>query len=438
MNPDALIERFRAHTAKVGVVGLGYVGLPLVRELCQAGFAVVGFDVDARKTEALNRGESYIRHIPSELIAGFVEGGRFEATTDFARSAEADAILICVPTPLTESREPDLSFVESTGRSLAPHLRAGQLIVLESTTYPGTTDEVLCPILAEGGLTPGTDFLVAYSPEREDPGNASFSTGKIPKVVGGCDENALHAAQALYDQFVVRTVPVSSARAAEASKLLENIFRSVNIALVNELKTIYAGMGIDVWEVIEAAKTKPFGYMPFYPGPGLGGHCIPIDPFYLSWKAREHGLETRFIELAGEINTQMPAYVISVLEAGLQEQGKALQGARLLVLGVAYKKDVADPRESPGIALIDLLRNRGAEVSYSDPYIPELPELRHYDLRMESVALTPERLAGCDAAIIVTDHTDFDYAAIVEHAPLVIDTRNATRAHQPARNIRNA
>jgi UDP-N-acetyl-D-glucosamine dehydrogenase len=438
VNPMPLIERFRSREAMIGVVGLGYVGLPLVRELCNAGFRVIGFDIDPRKTEALNRGESYIRHIPSDLVADFVNAGRFEATANFDRAGEPDAVLICVPTPLTESREPDLSYVEATARSLASRLRPGQLIVLESSTYPGTTDEVLCPLLAESGLMPGADFLVAYSPEREDPGNPTFSTGKIPKVVGGCDANALAAAQALYDQFVVRTVPVSSARSAEAVKLLENIFRSVNIALVNELKTIYAEMDIDVWEVIEAAKTKPFGYMPFYPGPGLGGHCIPIDPFYLSWKARQYGLSTRFIELAGEINTQMPEYVLSVLEGALAEQGKTLAGSTVLVLGVAYKKDVADPRESPGINLIDMLRKRGAKTLYSDPYIPRLPELRKYDLDMESAALTPETLAACDAAIVVTDHSTFDYAAIVRHAPLVIDTRNATAAFLPAPNVRKA
>lgn len=426
MDPLDLITRIRSKDAVVAVIGLGYVGLPLVMEFCRAGFRVLGFDVDPAKTDALNRGESYIRHIPADGVKEAVTSGRFEATADFARIAEVDAMIICVPTPLTLHQEPDLSFIESTARTIAPHLRSGQLVILESTTFPGTTEEILRPLLEDNGLEAGKDFLLAYSPEREDPGNPTFSAGKIPKVVGGSDRAALDAADALYSEVVVATVRVSSTETAEAVKLLENIFRSVNIALVNELKLIYTRMGIDIWEVIEAAKTKPFGFMPFYPGPGLGGHCIPIDPFYLSWKAREYGITTRFIELAGEINTAMPDYVIARLMEALNDQGKALRGSKILVLGVAYKPNVGDPRESPGITLIERLQARGAGVDYNDPYIPKLPPQRKFDLKLSSVELSEDTVAGYDCVLIVTAHSDYDYDFIVRHAALVVDTRNAT------------
>ena len=427
MDPHPLIERIRQREAVVGIIGLGYVGLPLVTEFAKADFKVLGFDIDPRKTDALNHGESYIHHIPSADIRSILDKNLLEATVDFSRAREADALLICVPTPLTTHQEPDLSYIKSTGESIAPHLRPGQLVVLESTTYPGTTEEVLQPALESDGAVCGKDFLLAYSPEREDPGNAVFSTGKIPKVVGGCDANALDAADALYSEIVISTVRVSSARSAEAVKLLENIFRSVNIALVNELKLIYTKMGIDVWEVIEAAATKPFGYMPFYPGPGLGGHCIPIDPFYLSWKAREYGIATRFIELAGEINTAMPEHVLSCLTNALNEHGKALNDARVLVLGVAYKADVDDTRESPGLTLIEIMQSRGAVVNYNDPFVLQLAASRRFDLKLKSVDLTPAKLAGYDCVLIATAHTAYDYDFIVEHAPLVLDTRNATK-----------
>lgn len=427
LDAHPFIERIRSREAVIGVIGLGYVGLPLAMEFAKAGFKVLGFDTDQGKADALNRGKSYIHHISSDGIRALVDGGLLEATGDFSRSGEPDALLICVPTPLTTHHEPDLSYIESTGKSIAPHLRPGQLIVLESTTYPGTTEEVLRPALETGGAICGEDFLLAYSPEREDPGNAVFSTAKIPKVVGGCDENALDAADALYSEIVVSTVRVSSARAAEAVKLLENIFRSVNIALVNELKLIYTKMGIDVWEVIEAAKTKPFGFMPFYPGPGLGGHCIPIDPFYLTWKAREYGIATRFIELAGEVNTAMPEYVVSCLMNALNEHGKALNGARVLLLGVAYKADVDDTRESPGLTLIELMQSRGAAVDYNDPFVPELSPSRKFDFKLRSVELTAAGLAEYDCVLIATAHTSYDIEFIVEHAQLVLDTRNATK-----------
>jgi len=427
VNPATLIQRIESRQAVVGIVGLGYVGLPLAMTFCRGGFRVLGFDIDVKKAEALNRGESYIGHIPGAEVKQLRASGKFEATADFARAKEADAILICVPTPLAEHHEPDLSFIVNTGKSLAPHVRAGQLIVLESTTYPGTTEEILQPELEKGGLRAGKDFLLAYSPEREDPGNADFSTGKIPKVVGGCTPEALDAADALYRGVVISTIRVSNARTAEAVKLLENIFRGVNIALVNELKLIYTKMGIDIWEVIEAAKTKPFGFMPFYPGPGLGGHCIPIDPFYLTWKAREYGVSTRFIELAGEINTSMPEHVVGVLMHLLNDRSRALKSARVLVLGVAYKPNVGDPRESPALTLMELLQERGADVAYSDPFVPTLPRMRKYDLGLKSVTLDEKTIASFDAVLIVTAHDAFDYPFIVKHAKLVLDTRNATK-----------
>jgi len=425
---EALRRRLVARAAAVGVIGLGYVGLPLVGAIAGAGFRVVGFDIDPVKVAELNAGRSYIRHIPDADIARVVQERRFRAVTDFAELAAVDAVLICVPTPLTRHREPDLSYVVGTTEAIAPHLRRGQLVVLESTTYPGTTREVMRPILERGGLRSGVDFFLAYSPEREDPGNSQYSTTRIPKVVGGDGDAALALATALYDQFVAGTVPVASPETAEAVKLTENIFRAVNIALVNELKTVYEAMGIDVWEVIRAAATKPFGFMPFYPGPGLGGHCIPIDPFYLTWKAREYDISTRFIELAGEINTAMPRHIVDRLQAALDERtGKGLKGARVLILGVAYKKNVDDTRESPALRIMELLEARGAVVAYHDPFVPEIPRSREHAefAGRRSLALAAETARGVDAALICTDHDGVDYRLLVQHCPLVIDTRNA-------------
>lgn len=425
-----LEKRFLDRTARIGVVGLGYVGLPLAEAFAREGFSVTGFDIDEAKVRLLNEGKTYIRHIPDARIAAIVDSGKFRASTDYSDAADMDAILICVPTPLTRFREPDLKFVISTGEAIAPHLRAGQMIVLESTTWPGTTTEVLKPILEAGGLRSGGDFFLAYSPEREDPGNPDYGATTIPKVVGGDGDAALRLAAALYGQIVGDVVPVSSAATAEAVKLTENIFRAVNIALANELKLVYDRMGIDVWEVIDAAKTKPFGYMPFYPGPGLGGHCIPIDPFYLTWKAREYGLSTRFIELAGEINTGMPRHVVRRLAEALDARtGKGLNGARILLVGLAYKKNVDDTRESPALTIIELLEERGAAVDYFDPYVAEIPMTReHAPLAgRQSVVWAPQALASYDAAFICTDHDDVDYAELVAHSRLVVDTRNATR-----------
>ena len=424
---DRLIARFGSHTARVGVIGLGYVGLPVALTAAERGFPVCGFDIDRVKVGRLNAGRSYISHIKVDRIVALCETGRFTATDDFARLSEVDAIILCVPTPLTRHREPDLSFVVRTTEAVASHLRRGQLIVLESTTYPGTTREVMQPILERSGLRSGHDFFLAYSPEREDPGNASFVTSDIPKVIGGDGQDALRLARALYNEMVARTVPVSSLECAEAVKLTENIFRSVNIALVNELKVVFEAMGIDVWEVIETAKTKPFGYMPFYPGPGLGGHCIPIDPFYLTWKAREFGMVTRFIELAGEINTAMPQRIVEkTIEALSERAGRAIRGARVLILGIAYKKNVDDPRESPAFKIIDLLEKRGAEVSFHDPMLAQIPPPREYAelAGRRSTSIDATNLAGFDVAIICTDHDAVDYAMLVEHCPLVIDTRN--------------
>lgn len=424
----ALLRRIESHEAKIGVVGLGYVGLPLAQVFWAKGYRVTGFDVDASKIAVLERGESYIEHIGAGTIVALIESGRFVGTTDFDDFSEMDAILICVPTPLTGARDPDLSYVVSTAEAIAKMLRPGQLIVLESTTYPGTTDEVIRPILERSGLKSGTDFYLAYSPEREDPGNPSYSTAQIPKVVGGDGALALELANRLYAEAVVATVPVSKTATAEAVKLTENIFRSVNIALVNELKQIYDAMGVDVWEVIEAAKTKPFGFMPFYPGPGLGGHCIPIDPFYLSWRARQFGHETRFIELAGEINRAMPNYVIDRLCAALGCEGEqALAGKTVLMIGLAYKKNVDDIRESPGLTIIDLLERRGATVQFHDPHIPTLVTHREHAALSgrRSVNLNADTIAACDAALICTDHDRIDYGLLAAHASLVVDTRNA-------------
>jgi UDP-N-acetyl-D-glucosamine dehydrogenase len=411
----------------VGIIGLGYVGLPLAQAFTNGGYAVLGFDIDPVKVEKLSKGESYIGHIDAATI-GTMKSKGFSATTDFGRLKEADAVLICVPTPLTAAREPDLTYVEKSAEAIAKTLRAGQLVVLESTTYPGTTRRIVQPILEKNGLKVGKDFFLAFSPEREDPGNKNFSAPTIPKVVGGIDLISGELANNLYARVVKKTVPVGSAEVAEASKILENTYRAVNIALVNELKMLYDKMGIDVWEVIEAAKTKPFGYQAFYPGPGLGGHCIPIDPFYLTWIAREYGQSTRFIELAGEINTSMPHYVITRLGEALNDRTKPIRGSNILMLGMAYKKDVDDPRESPGFELMELLLQKGAKVKYNDPHIPTLPPMRHYPgLQMTSSDLSPELLKAQDAVLIVTDHTAYDWNNIVQHAQLVVDTRNACK-----------
>jgi UDP-N-acetyl-D-glucosamine dehydrogenase len=414
-------------TAKIGVVGLGYVGLPLIRTFVAAGFQTLGFDVDAEKVKSLQAGRSYIEHIPSEWIGQCVGEGKFVATADMSRMAEADALLICVPTPLNQSRDPDLIYVEGTAREIAAHLRPGQLVVLESTTYPGTTRDVVLPILQQTGLVLGKDFFLAYSPEREDPGNPDFTAGNIPKVVGGCDLASRDIAVELYRQAMPEVIPVGTCEIAEACKILENSYRAINIALVNELKMLFDRIGIDVWEVIDAAKTKPFGFQAFYPGPGLGGHCIPIDPFYLTWLARCHGMTTRFIELAGEVNTGMPRYVVDRLAEALNQRAKPLRGSRVCVLGVAYKKDVDDARESPAFILIELLQKGGAVVSYNDPHIPRLPHTRHFHVPMDSSLLTAEFLAGLDCVLIATDHSAYDYDFIVRNAPLVVDTRNATK-----------
>ena len=429
LNHSKLIDLIQRREAKIGIIGLGYVGLPLIKAFIEAGFSTLGYDVDTKKVDSLNQGKSYIGHIPSAWLESWLTAKKFEATTDSKRLSEADAILICVPTPLSESRDPDLSYVVSTVKTIAASLRPGQLIVLESTTYPGTTRDVMLPELEKTGLKAGSDFFVAYSPEREDPGNQQFSAAKIPKVVGGLDEPSKTAAVALYGAVVVSVVPVSSCEAAEACKILENTYRSVNIALVNELKMLCDQMGMDVWEVINAAKSKPFGFQAFYPGPGLGGHCIPIDPFYLSWVARKHGMSTRFIELAGEINTSMPDYVITRLMKALNDVGKPVRGSRIAVLGVAYKRDVDDPRESPSFVLMEKLLALGANLTYNDPHVPRLPMMRAHQLpAMDSQALTAKYLSAQDCVLIATDHTAYDCQFIVAHAPLVVDTRNATKS----------
>src|SRR5579862_4860394 len=447
MGGDRKPEFFAGKDIKIGIIGCGYVGLPLALRFADVGQRVTGFDLDQFKVDKLNAGESYIQHIPAAKIREHVQGKRFAATTDFARLRDMDAILICVPTPLDERREPDLSYVEQTARSIAPHLQRTQLVVLESTTYPGTTEELVLPILEANGLRCpistkeelATDFYLAFSPEREDPGNKQFGLAQIPKVVGGVNPASGRAAAGLYAQIVSRVVPVSCTRAAEMVKLLENIFRCVNIALVNELKQLCLRMGLDVWEIIDSAATKPFGFMPFYPGPGLGGHCIPVDPYYLSWKAREYDFATRFIELAGEINTAMPYHVVDAVASALNERQKSLKGAKILLMGVAYKKDVDDLRESPSLKLLELLTGRGAVLDYNDPFFPMLFKMRHYDFsNMRSVALSPERLASYDCVLIATDHSAYDYDAIARDAKLVVDTRNATRrVKQNRQNIVN-
>ena len=424
---QALLARIASRDATTGVIGLGYVGLPLVELFAKAGFRIMGFDIDPVKIQKLNAGQSYIGHIDSARIAALNAEGKFEATTDFSRLAEVDAILICVPTPLGEHREPDLGPVIKTGEAIGKNIQPGQIVILESTTYPGTTRDVLRPELEASGLKAGVDFFLAYSPEREDPGNAKYTVGSIPKVVGGMGPASAALAQALYARIVVDVIPTSSTEVAEACKILENTYRAVNIALVNELKVLFDRIGIDVWEVIDAAKTKPFGFQAFYPGPGLGGHCLPIDPFYLSWLARKHAMPTRFIELAGEVNRRMPLYVIDRLTAALNDQGLPVRGSKILLLGVAYKKDVDDQRESSSYVLMELLLERGAVLNYNDPHIPVLPKTREHDLPLlESQHLTPELLAAQDAVLIATDHSSYDYDLIVRHAKLVVDTRNAT------------
>lgn len=425
---QSLLQAIENKTATVGVVGLGYVGLPLIDAYISAGFGAIGFDVDQAKADALNGGKSYIAHISHQTIQAWVDGKKFEATTEMSRLSEADVILICVPTPLSDSRDPDLTYVEKTAESIAAALRPGQMVVLESTTYPGTTRDVLLPILEGSGLKAGTDFFLAYSPEREDPGNPQFTAGTIPKVVGGLEPNSLKLATAFYSQAITAVVPVNSCEAAEACKILENTYRSVNIAMVNELKVLFQEIGIDIWEVIDAAKTKPFGFQAFYPGPGLGGHCIPIDPFYLSWVARKHEIPTKFIELAGEINTSMPLYVVHKVGEALNEIGKPIKGSKIGIFGVAYKKDVDDPRESPSFKLMELLDQRGAELSYCDPHIPKLPSMRHFDVPdLVHNEATPEYLSSLDCVLISTDHSAFKWDEIVKDASLIVDTRNATK-----------
>jgi UDP-N-acetyl-D-glucosamine dehydrogenase len=416
---------------KIAVVGLGYVGLPLSLQFARRGVHVVGIDVDATKIERLRRGESYIKHIPSEEIRAATAAARFSSTTDFAVVREVEAVIICVPTPLNAYREPDISYVLQTGEAIAPHLQRGTLVALESTTYPGTTDGELRAVLEKGsGLKAGAEFHLAFSPEREDPGNPASKVAAIPKIVGGLTPACLERARALYSQAIDRVVPVASCRVAEAAKLLENIFRSVNIALVNELKIVYGAMGIDIWEVIEAAKTKPFGFMPFYPGPGLGGHCIPIDPFYLTWKAREFGQHTRFIELAGEINTSMPRFVVERTAEALNGQKKPLNGSRILALGLAYKADVDDMRESPTFVIMDLLKQRGATVDYYDPYIPVITPTREHAVwtGTKSVAWDERTIRSYDAVVVCTAHSAVDYAKLAQWSPCIIDTRNALHA----------
>ena len=432
-------DNVHSRDLRIGVVGLGYVGLPLMMEFAEEGFAVLGLDVDATKITALEAGQTYIKHLAADRIrTAITDNDQAAVTTDFARAGECDAILVCVPTPLTRHREPDLTYVEATCRQLSPHLRAGQLVVLESTTYPGTTEEVMLPLLeAESGLTVGKDLFLAYSPEREDPNNGKYTTKTIPKVVGGYDATSAEMANALYGAVICQTVPVASCRAAEATKLMENIFRSINIALVNELKVIFKQMDIDICEVVDAAKTKPFGYMPFYPGPGLGGHCIPIDPFYLTWKAKEYGQNTRFIELAGEINTSMPEYVVHQTMLALNRHGKALNGSKVLLVGLAYKKNVDDDRESPSYVLWDLLTAHGAEVSYYDPYCPVVRPSREHSCYagIESVAADAITADNFDCALIATAHDNVDHDDLAARLPLVIDTRNACA---PADNVETA
>ncbi|MBQ0783556.1 MAG: nucleotide sugar dehydrogenase [Amphritea sp.] len=426
---QTLISKLESKTAVIGIVGLGYVGLPLMLRYNAIGYSVLGIDIDSFKVDELNNGRSYIEHISGEAIAKAAQSG-FEATTDFSRSVECDALILCVPTPLNKYREPDISFVTDTTDALVPYLREGQVVSLESTTYPGTTEEELLPRVEKNGLKVGENIFLVYSPEREDPGNPDFDTRTIPKVVGGQTSKCLEVGEALYGHAIDQVVSVSSTQAAELTKLLENIHRAVNIGLVNEMKIVADKMGIDIFEVVDAAATKPFGFTPYYPGPGLGGHCIPIDPFYLTWKAREYGLHTRFIELAGEVNTAMPQWVVTKLMDGLNEQGKPLKGSRILVLGIAYKKNVDDMRESPSVEIMELLEGKGAAVEYSDPHVLSFPKMREHKFDLDSVTLTAETLNSFDAVVLATDHDAFDYGLIAEHSVLLIDTRGKFRAPQ--------
>jgi UDP-N-acetyl-D-glucosamine dehydrogenase len=420
-------QRLANLNAVVSVIGLGYVGLPQATAFAEAGFRVLGFDIDESKAAVLNRGESYILDVSSDRVTRLVEQGRLSATSDPSRLSECDAAVICVPTPLSAHREPDLSAIDGTVRSVATHLRPGHLIVLVSTTYPGTTEERVLPVLESTGLTVGRDFALGYAPEREDPGNFGFRFHNTPKLVAGCTPVCRDLTEALYRPVVEKVIPVPTTRVAEAAKLLENVYRAVNIALVNELKLCFQRMDIDVWDVIDAAATKPFGFTPFYPGPGLGGHCIPLDPFYLTWKAREHGFHTRFIELAGDINTGMPEHVVAALRAALDRRGVTLRNARILILGVAYKRDTADTRESPALEIISMLNRAGAVVSYHDPFVARLGPTRRLHVDLASTPLSEDLLRGSDAVVIVTDHSGIDYHLVVRHAPVVVDTRNATR-----------
>lgn len=426
---QACIAKFKGKDALIGIVGLGYVGLPLMLRYNAIGYRVLGIDIDESKVVSLNAGKSYIEHIPGASIAAARKNG-FEATSDFKRVAECDALILCVPTPLNKYREPDMSFVINTTEAIKPYLRAGQVVSLESTTYPGTTEEELLPRVQEGGLVVGESIFLVYSPEREDPGNPNFETRTIPKVIGGHTPACLDVGIALYEQAIDKVVPVSSTKAAEMTKLLENIHRAVNIGLVNEMKVVADRMGIDIFEVVDAAATKPFGFTAYYPGPGLGGHCIPIDPFYLTWKAREYGLHTRFIELSGEVNQAMPEYVVSKLMDGLNNNSKALKGSKVLVLGIAYKKNVDDMRESPSVEIMELLEAKGCQVAYSDPHVPVFPKMREHHFDLSSVALTAESLASFDAVVLATDHEKFDYELIRQHAKLVVDSRGKYRAPQ--------
>jgi UDP-N-acetyl-D-glucosamine dehydrogenase len=424
---DRLLQRILRKKAIVGIIGMGYVGLPMVLRFCEEGFRILGFDIDSKKVASLRKGKSYLKSILSSRISPFVRSGHFDATDDFSRLREPDCILICVPTPLTEKMEPDLQYIEKTTDAIREHLRKGQLIVLESTSYPGTTEELVLSRLESTGMKVGKDFFLAFSPEREDPGNPRFTTQQIPKVVAGVTPSCQEAAVSLYGQIIKKVIPVSSPRVAELTKLLENIYRSVNIALVNELKMLADRMGIDIWEVIEAASTKPFGFYPFYPGPGMGGHCIPIDPFYLSWKAKEYDFTTRFIQLAGEINVSIPYYVVSKVSDALNEKGKSIKGAKILILGIAYKKDVDDARESPALTIMDLLQKKGATILYHDPFIPVLPPFRKFFFKLKSSPLTERLLHRVDAVVVATDHSQIDYPWVTRYASLIIDTRNVTK-----------
>jgi UDP-N-acetyl-D-glucosamine dehydrogenase len=424
---DQFTKKIQKRKALIGIIGMGYVGLPLVLRFCEEGFHVLGFDIDSKKVAQLKKGKSYLKSILPSRISQIVRNGLLDVTDDFSRLGKPDCIIICVPTPLTEKMEPDLRYIEKTTEAIRDHLRKGQLIILESTSYPGTTEELILPQFESTGLKVGKDFFLAYSPEREDPGSKRFTTSQIPKVVSGVTPSCKEIVTMLYGQVIQKVVPVSSPRVAELTKLLENIYRSVNIALVNELKMLSDRMEIDIWEVIEAASTKPFGYSPFYPGPGMGGHCIPIDPFYLSWKAREYDFTTKFIQLAGEINISIPYYVVSKTVDALNERNKSIKGAKILILGVAYKKDVDDARESPALAIMDLFQKKGATILYHDPFIPSLPTFRKYHFKLNSSPLTKPLLQRLDAVVVVTDHSQVDYAWVVRYAPLIIDTRNVTK-----------